>query len=180
MPDNPVSYPQGIVTFLFTDIVGSNSGRSRPAVSALQPATATAAVCRNQKACGGTQRTHFRYACGDSIMAAFANVNDALDCAIAIQNILPTITHKDTNGKEWTLAARIGVHTSEMQVMPNKQGEYLNHPDVIYAARIMSVAHGGQIVLSGNGHKQCEAMRWNWQEWKKMFPFCCYWTTTRR
>ncbi len=167
MPASRVPYPKGIVTFLFTDIVGStNAARALPyqhySLQLLQPQFDEIKRLVEQEHKGRISGTP----AGDSIMAAFADVNNALNCAIQIQNVLPTIKHTDRDGKEWALSARIGVHTSEMQVTPNAKGEYLNHPDVIYAARIMSVAHGGQIVLSANGHKQCDDKRWTWQEWK--------------
>ena len=167
MPDKRVPYPQGIVTFLFTDIVGSTqAARALPyqhySLQLLQPQFAEIKRLVEAEHRGRISGSP----AGDSIMAAFTDVNDALACAIAIQNALPTITHTDRDGKEWALSARIGVHTSEMQVTPDAQGLYSQREDVIYAQRIMSVAHGGQIVLSSNGHRQCEAKRWQWQEWK--------------
>lgn len=72
---------------------------------------------------------------GDSFVAAFTRVGDALSCALALQRtpLAP-------------IRLRIGVHTGEVQL---RDGTTYVGPTINRAARLRDLAHGGQIVLSG-------------------------------
>jgi predicted ATPase/class 3 adenylate cyclase len=71
---------------------------------------------------------------GDGIAAAFSSADSAVHAAIAAQGALP----------ESGLRARMGLHTGEAErVGDDHRGRPVNR-----AARIMSLGHGGQILLS--------------------------------
>ena len=71
---------------------------------------------------------------GDGIAAAFPSVDSAVWAAISAQRELPEIG----------LAVRMGIHTGEVV----RLGDDFRGRSVNRAARIMAVAHGGQILLS--------------------------------
>ena len=94
---------------------------------------------------------------GDSIMAAFWYASDAIECAASI--------HKELAILGSTQKVRIGIHTSRREVTPD-DGLYLQEEDVIYAARIMGIAHEEQVIVSSNARENCDAKRWQWKEWR--------------
>jgi predicted ATPase len=77
---------------------------------------------------------------GDGFGAAFSRAGEAVAAALAAQRSL--------RGQEWpeaiSLKVRIGLHTGEAD---ERGGDYFG-PEVNRAARLMAVAHGGQIVCS--------------------------------
>lgn len=127
----------GIVTFLFTDIVGSTrlwdeaTERMRAALE-LHDALAQAAI---EKYSGSiVKRT------GDGFHAAFDDPLDALMAAVAFQTSLAALS--STSGL--TLEVRCGMHAGNVE---RRDGDYFG-PPVNHAQRIMAAAHGGQILLS--------------------------------
>jgi class 3 adenylate cyclase len=72
---------------------------------------------------------------GDSFVVAFTRADDAVACALAIQQagLAP-------------IRLRIGVHTGD--VMLRDGGNYMG-PTINRAARLRELAHGGQTLLSG-------------------------------
>lgn len=124
-----------LVGYLFTDIDGSTEKWERTPnemkdALARHDALIDAIVARN----GGTIRDH----AGDGVFATFPTGNP-LQCAIEIQLSLQAENWKNVGG----LAIRIGVHCG---VIP-ANGD-LDRAQVNRAARIMTSAWGGQIVLS--------------------------------
>jgi hypothetical protein len=79
---------------------------------------------------------------GDGIHAVFATAHDALDAAVAMQLGLG----EDTFGETVPLRVRMGIHTCEAQY---RDGDYFGS-EVNRAARLMSIAHGGQVVVSAS------------------------------
>ena len=77
---------------------------------------------------------------GDGFHAAFATAHDAIDAAIDAQRRLGAERWDGTG----PLRVRMGLHTCEAEV---RDGDYYGS-GVNRAARLMSVAHGGQIVVS--------------------------------
>ena len=80
---------------------------------------------------------------GDGAFAVFANAHDGVGAAVAAQLALA--------GADWPegvgLRVRMGLHVGPATV---QDGDYFG-PDVNRTARLMSVAHGGQIVCSRRG-----------------------------
>ena len=129
--------PSGTVTFLFTDIAGStrlwqdHPERMRAAL-ARHDALLRAAI----EARGG----YVVKTTGDGFHAAFAAAPDAIDAAIAGQCALA----EQEWGEPGPLLVRMGVHTCEAE---SRAGDYFGS-GVNRAARLMGVAHGGQVVVS--------------------------------
>jgi predicted ATPase/class 3 adenylate cyclase len=129
--------PTGTVTFLFTDLeVSTRLWEQEP--DAMREALARhdeilrAAVASN----GG----HVVKGRGDGVHAAFATADDAVRAAVGSQVAL--------GAELWPvsepLRVRIGLHTGVAEL---RDGDYFGSP-VNRAARLMDVAHGGQIVCS--------------------------------
>jgi predicted ATPase/class 3 adenylate cyclase len=126
-----------VTAFLFTDIEGSTRlweqepERMRSAL-ARHDAVARAAVADN---CGTLVKTT-----GDGVHAAFSDPRDAIAAALQIQHDL---ADADTTGGV-TLRVRCGIHVG---VGEQRDNDFFGGA-VNRAARIMSAAHGGQILLS--------------------------------
>jgi predicted ATPase/class 3 adenylate cyclase len=127
----------GTVTFLFTDIEGSTQlweqepERMRAAL-ARHDGLVRAAVVSN----GGTVVKMT----GDGVYAAFDDPITACNAALAIQCAL--VDPSATNGL--ALRLRCGLHLGAAE---RRDDDYFGSP-VNRAARIMSAAHGGQVLLS--------------------------------
>jgi class 3 adenylate cyclase len=154
-------------TFLFTDIVDSSKMTSAfghtAYVEKLQQPHDTVlrqAIALYHGYVDGTP--------GDSFFVAFNQADEALDCARAIQESLHAkpITATDRDGKMHTLAVRIGVHTAESEVWFDPNDGYRGQPDVNFAARVMSLAEGEQVLVSEATYKAASNARaCKWQEW---------------
>jgi len=133
MPDPPM----GTVTLLFTDIEGSTHLLEQLG----EHYADVLATCRQLLRLIFHQwNGHEVDTQGDSIFVAFARANDAFAAAVAMQYALTT--HPWPNGV--TVPVRIGLHTGE----PSRTADGYVGLDVHRAARIMSVGHGGQVLLS--------------------------------
>src|SRR5499426_1900778 len=126
-----VSFPQGTVTFLFTDIEGSTRllqalGDGYADVLGEHRRTLREEFARHGGVEVGTE--------GDSFFVAFAKASDALAAAEAAREALA----------EGPIRVRIGLHTGE----PLVTDEGYVGIDVHRAARIASAGHGGQILVS--------------------------------
>ncbi len=131
--------PSGTVTFLFTDIEGSTRLWEE------SPAAMGAALARHDAILEGAITSHGGVVfsrMGDGMAAAFASAHDCLEAALEAQRGLAQESWPDEIGE---LRSRMGAHTGE-GVLVN--GQYLNQP-LNRCARLMAVAHGGQVVLSG-------------------------------
>lgn len=130
--------PTGTVTFLLTDIEGSTAlweknGDAFRATLSTHHALLRAEFRRN----GGQEIKE----AGDSFLVAFAGVSDALGCAIACQRALMVQSWPDGIG---SLKVRMALNTGDVEL---EEGEY--HGLMLHrAARILSAAHGGQILCS--------------------------------
>jgi predicted ATPase/class 3 adenylate cyclase len=129
--------PQGTVTLLFTDIEGSTRllqrvGERYADVLAESRHVLQAAFQSWNGVVVDTQ--------GDAFFVAFARANDAVSAAVDVQRTLcSTVFMEDV-----TVRVRMGIHTGE----PEIAGDGYIGMDVHKAARIMSAAHGGQVLLS--------------------------------
>jgi predicted ATPase/class 3 adenylate cyclase len=134
-----LSLPEGVVTFLFTDIEGSTrlwEAHPEAMRTALVRHDALAATILEQHA--GTLLKNRGE--GDSLFAVFARASDALAAACAFELALV--------GESWLaetpLRVRVALHTGEADL---RGGDYYGAA-VNRCARLRAAAHGGQVVLS--------------------------------
>ena len=133
--------PVGTVTFLLTDVEGSTS------LWEADPEAMSAAIVRHYEildvvvqAFGGVRP--MEQGEGDSIVAAFERPADAVHAAVVAQRAL--------RGEPWPTTSpvkvRIAVHTGEARLRDafNYAG-----PGIIRTARLRSIGHGGQVLVSG-------------------------------
>jgi predicted ATPase/class 3 adenylate cyclase len=129
--------PGGTVTFLFTDLESSTRlWREHP--EAMKPASARHdAILRDVII---EHSGHLVKMTGDGAHAVFATASDAVAAAVAAQLAL--------QAESWPLPqplrVRMGIHSGPAEM---RDGDYFG-TSVNRAARLMSVAHGGQIVVS--------------------------------
>jgi predicted ATPase/class 3 adenylate cyclase len=127
----------GAVTFLFTDIEGSTALWEQDGTRMSQALAKHDALARR-----AVESRHGSVVkmTGDGIYAAFEDALDALAATVDLQHALadPAATCGVT------LRVRCGLHTG---VVERRDNDYFGNP-VNRAARIMSAAHGGQVLLS--------------------------------
>jgi len=131
--------PEGIVTILFTDIVGSTRLRQRLGDDAAQKLFREHnRILRDQieKHGGFEVKTY-----GDGFMVAFASVVGALACAMDIQRSIAE-HNQEHPGQE--LQVRIGLNCGQVI----REEEDFFGSAVVIAARIGDLAKGGQILVS--------------------------------
>lgn len=128
--------PTGTVTFLFTDIEGSASLWER------FPEQMADGLLRHDTLLHQAIKTYEGYVfktVGDQFCAAFAHAQDALDAAVMIQQAL---ANERWHGPQ--IKVRIGIHSGSAE---ERDGDYFG-PTVNRVARLMSIGHGGQTLLS--------------------------------
>jgi class 3 adenylate cyclase/predicted ATPase/Tfp pilus assembly protein PilF len=152
MPAKPHAHPlppTGTVTFLFTDIEGST------ALWEQHPAAMQAALARHDALLRDAIESNagcIVKSTGDGVHAAFSVAADALEASLAVQRALQSARSgaPDPNSAAFCdplpdgLKVRMGLHTGAAEL---RDGDYFGSP-VNRAARIMSVAHGEQLLLS--------------------------------
>ena len=130
----PRGLPGGTVTFLFTDIEDSTRRWDEAPTDMADALRVHDAIVR------GTIERHGGYVFGtggDGFCAAFSTAADASAAAIEAQEQLRDDTVVD-------FAVRMGLHTGEaIERDRNYFGSEVNR-----AARLMSLAHGGQVLVS--------------------------------
>jgi class 3 adenylate cyclase len=129
--------PSGTVTLLFTDVDGSTQlvkvlGERYGEVLAEHRRLLRAAFVRRGGVEIDTQ--------GDALFVAFASARDAVAAAAEAQRALAEHVWRD----EVEVRVRIGLHTCEVH---RSHGSYVG-VGVHRAARISSIGHGGQVLLS--------------------------------
>jgi class 3 adenylate cyclase/tetratricopeptide (TPR) repeat protein len=139
MGGRPDGLPEGVLTFLLTDIEGSTPLWERHrgvmgAALAQHEALITRAVAAHA---GRLIKTKGE---GDSTLSVFARASDAAAAALALQQLLVT--------ERWpgaiTLTTRAALHTGEAEL---RGGDYYG-PTLNRAARLRALGQGGQILLS--------------------------------
>ena len=129
--------PSGTVTFLFTDIEGSTKILRRLGDGYADLLTDHQLLLREAfERCGGREMGTE----GDSFFVVFRRASEAVDAALAAQRALAE--YQWPEGAE--VRVRMGIDTGEVSVADDR---YLGMA-VHRAARICSVASGGQIVVS--------------------------------
>src|SRR5438094_300754 len=129
--------PSGTVTLVFTDIEGSTALLDELGAEAFKEALAD-----HRQALREAFGAHSGYEvdeAGDGLFYAFASASDAVT---AVAQAMASLA-------DGPVRIRVGVHTGEPLLDPPK---YVG-PDVHKAARIMSAAHAGQVLLSGATHE---------------------------
>jgi len=129
--------PTGTVTFLFTDIEGSTKLLER-----LGPRS-RAVFDRHDELLRGAIEGRAGVVVrveGDSFFAVFTSASDALGAAVDAQRLL-----QEEDWGEAPVWVRMGLHTGEGTL----GGADYHGLDVHRAARVASVANGGQILVSG-------------------------------
>ena len=129
--------PTGTVTFLFTDVEGSTrQARADPAAWSI-------ARARHHDILGaaieGNQGFVFRIV-GDAFLAAFSKVDAAVIAALTAQHELQAERWQGPGVK-----VRMGLHTGAAEW---QNGDYEGYLTLAQVERVMSAAHGGQILLS--------------------------------
>ena len=138
--ETAVAPPTGTVTFLLTDIEGSTPRWDT------HPEAMAAAVHRHYEildaavvANGGFRP--IEQGEGDSLVAAFPRTSDAAAAALAAQRALVA----ESWPEQADVHVRMALHTGEAQL---RDGLYYAGPSIIRCARLRSLAHGDQVLLS--------------------------------
>jgi predicted ATPase/class 3 adenylate cyclase len=134
--------PTGTVTFLFTDIEGSTKLAQEYADDL------PVLLARHQEILKQAIEVHNGFifqVVGDSFSAAFNTAMNALEAASEAQRQL-----QDEAWSPAPIKVRMGIHTGAAQLAddPSLEGPYLGYATLAMTQRIMSAAHGGQILLS--------------------------------
>src|SRR5205085_6859634 len=130
--------PRGKVTFLFTDIVGSTKMWERLGDSFLPILQAHNAILTDAVARFGGYIVKTE---GDCYKIAFADPVAAAKCAVVAQAALHRYPWPADAGQ---LSVRMAVHSGD----PFMQGGDYFGPPVNRTARMLSAAHGGQVLIS--------------------------------
>jgi len=96
------------------------------------------------------ERHHGRFvnSAGDSVLAEFASVVEAVSCAVEIQNALTAENAKSP--PERRMEFRVGVNSGDVMV----EGEQIYGDGVNVAARLENLADPGSICISGTVYEQ--------------------------
>src|SRR5512136_2959565 len=134
--------PTGTVTFLFTDIEGSTL------LAQQYPAELPALLARHHAILHGAieaQHGHVFQIIGDAFCAAFHTAPEALNAALDAQRGLQ---HEAWNPAP--VKVRMGLHTGAAQAGASEEraGGYAGYSTLARTQRVMSIAHGGQVLLS--------------------------------
>src|SRR5215218_1842439 len=136
------SLPTGTVTFLFTDIEGSTKMWER------SPQAIQAALARHDQILRRAIEERGGYVfktVGDAFCCAFLTAPDALEAALDAQRLLL----KERWDESTPLRVRMALH---MGAAEERDEDYFG-PPVNRVARLLSAAHGGQVLLSLPTHE---------------------------
>src|SRR5215204_5303846 len=131
------SPPTGTVTFVFTDIEGSTGMWER------SPQAMQAALARHDEILRSAIEEHAGYVfktVGDAFCAAFPTAPNAVDAALSVERALFAAEWDESE----PLRVRIALHTGAAE---EQDGDYFG-PPLNRIARLLSAAHGGQVLLS--------------------------------
>jgi predicted ATPase/class 3 adenylate cyclase/DNA-binding CsgD family transcriptional regulator len=136
--------PTGTVTFLFTDMEGSTS------LAQEYPTAMPALLARHHAILHEAIETHHGHVfqiIGDAFCAAFYTAGDALKAALEAQRSLQHEAWQPSPVK-----VRMGLHTGAAQAGASEEraGGYVGYSTLARTQRVMSMAHGGQVLLSNS------------------------------
>ena len=133
--------PTGTVTFLFTDIEGSTKLWDR------NPDAMKVALAKHESILKEAIASYHGYVVkttGDGVHAVFPTALEGINAAIAAQRGLRPTSDLFEASEDLPLRVRMGLNTGEAELRDHDYyGGALNR-----AARIMSIGHGGQILVS--------------------------------
>jgi len=136
-----IDIPAESITFLFTDIEGSTQLWEQ------YPVAMKAALARHDAILREAIETHhgkvFKTV-GDSFYAAFSSAPNALEAAMAAQRALHAEAAGIAPGTGPLIRVRMALHTGAAE---ERDGDYFG-PPLNRVARLLSVGHGGQVLLS--------------------------------
>ncbi|MCX6879251.1 MAG: protein kinase [Verrucomicrobia bacterium] len=126
---------------LFTDIVGCAAMKVRYGV----PAFSEALLTHNRHFEGLARECHLTILqnMGDGYFAEAGGVAEAVRFALLFQDAM-----REGPWGEVTLTTRVGIHAGEVSAVASEGGSGIVAPAADLAARVMSVALGGQILLT--------------------------------
>ncbi|HEX2696271.1 MAG TPA: adenylate/guanylate cyclase domain-containing protein [Anaerolineales bacterium] len=131
--------PSGTVTFLFTDIEGSTKLWEQ------HPEAMKVALSKHDEILRKRIEAHHGHiikTTGDGVHAVFATALDGASAALDVQQALTAAKWGEIEPQN--VKIRVGLHTGEAEM---RAGDYYG-PVLNRAARLMSVGHGGQTLLS--------------------------------
>ena len=131
--------PSGTVTFLFTDIEGSTQLWEK------FPKAMKIALARHDEILREAikhARGHIIKTTGDGVHAAFETALEGVSAALNAQQVLAAEKWEEIEPHR--IKVRMGIHTGEAQT---RAGDYYG-PAVNRAARLLTIGHGGQTLLS--------------------------------
>jgi predicted ATPase/DNA-binding CsgD family transcriptional regulator len=136
--------PEGTVTFLLTDVERSTVRWE------IESDAMAAAMARHEELIAEVIAAHhgarpLEQGEGDSSVAAFARASDAIRAALDAQRRF----HAEPWPTTEPLRVRIAVHTGEARLRDERS--YFG-PAIVRTARLRSLAHGGQVVVSASTH----------------------------
>ena len=135
-----MTFPTGTFTFLFTDIENSTPLWEK------HPEAMKTALAKHDSLLRGILLMHngqIVKVTGDGFHVVFTTASDAVHAAVHAQQALQKDTQDDV-----PIKVRMGIHTGEAQL---RDGDYFGGT-LNLAARIMSIGHGGQILISETTH----------------------------
>lgn len=130
--------PTGTVTFLFTDIEGSTRLWEKDPAGMEKALADHDAILR---AVIESHAGHIFKTIGDAFCTAFSTPSDALAAAIEAQRRLESIAREARSA----LHVRMALHTGQPE---HRDGDYFGR-DLNRIARLVSIGHGGQVLVSG-------------------------------
>jgi len=131
--------PSGTLTFAFTDIVGSTDRWERFGAAMGDAVRRHDALLRRTISEAGG---HVFKTLGDGCCAAFSRPQDAVAAMLAVQRALAAADFSAVDG----LRVRAAIHTGTAD---ERDGDYFG-PAVNRVARLLAIAHGGQILLASS------------------------------
>ncbi len=133
----------GVVTLLFTDVVGSTALKQRLGDKAgLELLQRHHELLRN--ALSKFSGAHEIKTAGDSFFISFRTPSAAVSFALALQSALRRFNAECTT----PVRDRIGIHLGEVTQEGGEQASDLHGLSVDLCARVMSLAQAGQILLT--------------------------------
>ena len=131
--------PTGAVTFAFTDIEGSTARWERDRAAMQEAVRRHDAILRTAIT---EHRGHVFKTIGDAFCAAFRCPEDAVAAMLSAQQALAAEDFSAVEG----LRVRMALHTGTTD---ERDGDYFG-PVLNRVARLLGVAHGGQVLISGD------------------------------